>query len=196
MFGYATIPLVYISDFRNGKGHEKNIVNNGKYIVVNAKFISTDGQIKKYSNKQICPLYKDDILMVMSDLPNGRALAKCFLVDEDDKFTLNQRIGAFTVRRHDLINTKYLYYVLNRNSQLLKYDNGADQTNLRKNEILNILIHVPSIEEQQRIVNILDRFDTLCNDLSEGLPAEIEARRKQYEYYRDKLLSFEEIQKK
>ena len=196
VFGYATIPLVYISDFRNGKGHEKNIVNNGKYIVVNAKFISTDGQIKKYSNKQICPLYKDDILMVMSDLPNGRALAKCFLVDEDDKFTLNQRIGAFTVRRHDLINTKYLYYVLNRNSQLLKYDNGADQTNLRKNEILNILIPVPSIEEQQRIVNILDRFDTLCNDLSEGLPAEIEARRKQYEYYRDKLLSFEEIQKK
>ena len=196
MFGYATIPLVYISDFRNGKGHEKYIVNNGKYIVVNSRFISTDGQIKKYSNKQICPLYKDDILMVMSDLPNGRALAKCFLVDEDDKFTLNQRIGAFTVRRHDFINTKYLYYVLNRNSQLLKYDNGADQTNLRKNEILNILIHVPSIEEQQRIVNILDRFDTLCNDLSEGLPAEIEARRKQYEYYRDKLLSFEELQKK
>ena len=75
-------------------------------------------------------------------------------------------------------------------------DNGADQTNLRKNEILNILIPVPSIEEQQRIVNILDRFDTLCNDLSEGLPAEIEARRKQYEYYRDKLLSFEELQKK
>ncbi|WP_287492622.1 hypothetical protein, partial [Sellimonas sp.] len=68
--------------------------------MVNSRFISTDGQIKKYSNKQICPLYKDDILMVMSDLPNGRALAKCFLVDEDDKFTLNQRIGAFTVRRH------------------------------------------------------------------------------------------------
>ena len=44
----------------------------------------------------------------------------------------------------------------------MKYDNGADQTNLRKNEILNILIHVPSIEEQLRIVNILDRFDTLC----------------------------------
>ena len=134
--------------------------------MVNAKFISTDGQIKKYSNKQICPLYKDDILMVMSDLPNGRALAKCFLVDEDDKFTLNQRIGAFTVRRHDLINTKYLYYVLNRNSQLLKYDNGADQTNLRKNEILNILIHVPSIEETAKDCKytrpILIPFATIC----------------------------------
>ena len=49
------------------------------------------------------------------------------------------------------------------------------------------------IEEQERIVSILDRFDKLCNDISEGLPAEIEARRKQYEYYRDKLLSFEEV---
>ena len=51
-------------------------------------------------------------------------------------------------------------------------------------------IPVPPIEEQERIVSILDRFDKLYNDISEGLPAEIEARRKQYEYYRDKLLSF------
>ena len=50
---------------------------------------------------------------------------------------------------------------------------------------------LPSIEEQNRIVSILDRFDSLCNDISVGLPAEIEARQKQYEYYRDKLLSFE-----
>ena len=54
----------------------------------------------------------------------------------------------------------------------------------------------PSIEKQREIVNVLSKFHTLCNDLSKGLPAEIEARRKQYEYYRDKLLSFEELQKK
>ena len=54
-------------------------------------------------------------------------------------------------------------------------------------------IPIPPIKEQERIVSILDRFDKLCNDISEGLPAEIEARRKQYEYYRDKLLSFEEV---
>ena len=52
---------------------------------------------------------------------------------------------------------------------------------------------MPSLEEQNRIVAILDRFDKLCNDISEGLPAEIDARQKQYEYYRDKLLTFEEI---
>ena len=52
---------------------------------------------------------------------------------------------------------------------------------------------IPPIDEQHRIVEILDRFDTLCNDISTGLPAEIEARQKQYEYYRDKLLTFKEI---
>ena len=54
----------------------------------------------------------------------------------------------------------------------------------------NIVIPLPPLEEQARIVSILDRFDALCNDLSEGLPAEIEARQKQYEYYRNKLLQF------
>lgn len=71
--------------FMNGKGHEKYIEDNGKYIVVNSKFISTNGEVKKYSDLQISPLFKDMILMVMSDLPNGKALAKCFIVDEDNK---------------------------------------------------------------------------------------------------------------
>lgn len=53
-------------------------------------------------------------------------------------------------------------------------------------------VPVPSLEVQKHIVTILDHFDTLCNDLTSGLPAEIEARRKLYEYYRDKLLTFKE----
>ena len=192
------IPVVQlrnIVDFKNGKGHEKDIIAEGKYIVVNSKFISTSGEVIKYSNKQICPLYVNDILMVMSDLPNGRALAKCFVVKEDDKYSLNQRIGAFHVKDETIITTNFLFYVLNRNHQLLRYDNGADQTNLRKDDILDIQIPIPPLEEQQRIVDILDRFDTLCNDLTGGLPAEIEARQKQYEYYRDKLLTFLPLEK-
>jgi type I restriction enzyme S subunit len=58
---------------------------------------------------------------------------------------------------------------------------------------MEMAIPVPPLEEQERIVSILDRFDTLCNDITAGLPAEIEARKKQYEYYRDKLLSFKEL---
>jgi type I restriction enzyme S subunit len=83
-----------IADFRNGKGHEKAIAEDGKFIVVNSKFISTNGQVVKFTNQQISPLYIEDILIVMSDLPNGKALAKCFLVDENNRYTLNQRIGA------------------------------------------------------------------------------------------------------
>lgn len=55
-----------------------------------------------------------------------------------------------------------------------------------------VKIPLPPLEKQNRIVAILDQFDTLCNDLTSGIPAEIEARRKQYEYYRDKLLTFKE----
>lgn len=180
-----------IASFRNGKGHEKNIANNGKYIVINSKFISTNGQIVKNSDEQLSPLYTDDIAMVMSDLPNGRALAKCYLIDTDDKFTLNQRIGGFHTLDENKVVTKYLFYILDRNWQLLKYDNGVDQTNLKKDDILNISIPVPAIDVQKRLVYVLDNFEAICTDLNIGLPAEIEARQKQYEYYRDKLLSFQ-----
>ena len=188
-----SIPQLQLRDvasFRNGKGHEKNIADNGKYVVVNSKFISTNGQVIKNSNEQLSPLYFDDIAMVMSDLPNGRALAKCYLIDKDDKFTLNQRIGGFHTLDENIVVTKYLFYILDRNWQLLKYDNGVDQTNLKKDDILNISIPVPAIDVQKRLVYMLDNFDAICSDLNIGLPAEIEARQKQYEYYRDVLLTY------
>ena len=65
--------------------------------------------------------------------------------------------------------------------------------NLGLKALRNFEIPVPSIEVQQQIVSIIGNFDTICNDLSSGLPAEIEARQKQYEYYRDKLLTFKQL---
>ena len=65
--------------------------------------------------------------------------------------------------------------------------------NISQANLGRIRIPIPPLEEQQRIVNILDKFDALVNDLTSGLPAEIEARRKQYEYYRDQLLTFKEL---
>lgn len=184
-----------VANFSNGKGHEKDISEDGKYIVVNSKFISTDGQVAKYSNNQICPLYIDDILLVMSDLPNGKALAKTFIVDENDKYTLNQRIGGISVKDKNQLLPKFLHHYLNRSPQFLKYDNGVDQTNLRKDQILDFQIPMLSLAEQARIVDILDKFDALTNSISEGLPREIELRQKQYEYYRDLLLNFPKSQK-
>ena len=69
----------------------------------------------------------------------------------------------------------------------------AGQPQFNANAIKRVTIPIPPLEEQQRIVNILDKFDALVNDLTSGLPAEIEARRKQYEFYRDQLLTFKEL---
>ena len=74
---------------------------------------------------------------------------------------------------------------------MLSKKQGA-RGDLNSSIILSLAIPLPLLDEQQRIVSLLDRFDALCNDISTGLPAEIEARQKQYEYYRDKLLSFPE----
>ena len=73
-----------------------------------------------------------------------------------------------------------------------KASEGGTIPRLYNDNIAKAVIAVPSIEEQKRVVSILDRFDAICNDLTSGLPAEIEARQKQYEYYRNKLLSFKE----
>jgi len=179
-----------VFDFRNGKGHEKEIVPAGEFIVINSKFISSNGLVVKFSNRQLSPVYKGDILMVMSDLPNGKALAKCFLVDKDSTYTLNQRVCGLTIKNSKEMNPKFAFYILSRNKHLLKYNNGVDQTNLRKDDILKISIPIPSLAEQQRIVSILDKFEALTTSISEGLPKEIALRRKQYEYYRNQLLSF------
>ncbi|MBP3854409.1 MAG: restriction endonuclease subunit S [Ruminiclostridium sp.] len=86
----------------------------------------------------------------------------------------------------------YYFSTHNVRKQIVKYASFTTRATTTGDKLSKIKIPVPPLEEQERIVSILDRFDKLCNDISEGLPAEIEARRKQYEYYRDKLLTFKE----
>ena len=102
--------LTQIADYENGKAHEQDIADEGEFIVVNSKFISQDGEVKKFTNTAFCPASKGDILMVLSDIPNGKARAKCFLVEEDNHYTVNQRICRVTPRN---LNSKILYYLLN-----------------------------------------------------------------------------------
>lgn len=91
----------------------------------------------------------------------------------------------------DIIIPKYLFYLLQK-EHLEQYNTAGGVPSLTQGVLNKVQLLVPSIDEQKRIVDILDRFDVLCNDISAGLPAEIEARQKQYEYYRDKLLTFKE----
>jgi type I restriction enzyme S subunit len=93
----------------------------------------------------------------------------------------------------EAVKTKYLYYFLKSNQDSIR---GLQQTGgtpaLNRKELVQVMVAVPSPEEQERIVAILDKFDALVNDISIGLPAEIQARRQQYEHYRDRLLTFKE----
>jgi len=146
--------LSEVCDFFNGKAHEKSINENGKYKVVNSKFVSSNGTVAKRTDKAQFPLFIGDIVMVMSDVPNGKTLAKCFLIDKDDTYSLNQRVCAIRTNSFD---KKFLYYQLNRNQYFLKFNNGENQTNLRKGDILDCPLLIPPIEEQKRIVAILDK---------------------------------------
>ena len=107
--------------------------------------------------------------------------------------TLNQDMKAVVAREG--IIPRYLFHVLRgHRSSLLRSARraGGSVASLDSNKLWNFSVPVPSMNEQRRICGLFDRFDALVNDLSSGLPAEIEARRKQYECYRDKLLTFEE----
>ena len=98
---------------------------------------------------------------------------------------------CYTFDCPEYLNSRYLYYFLMTkkvkiNSQVRK----SSIPRLPKGALEQLIIPIPPLDEQERIVSILDRFDTLCNDISKGIPAEIEARQKQYEYYRERLLNF------
>ena len=94
---------------------------------------------------------------------------------------------------HHNQNPKYIAYFFQTDDfakQKRKYASGVKVVRVSSDNLAKIVIPIPPLEEQQRIVSILDRFEALTTDLQSGLPAEIEARRKQYEYYREQLLTF------
>jgi len=109
----------------------------------------------------------------------------------DKKFSITNVCGLLRVIDPQAVSTKFLFYML---GQLTKrhVSDGMGNPKLMSNVMSQIRVPVPQLEEQERIVAILDKFDTLVNDLSGGLPAEIKARRQQYEHYRDRLLTFKE----
>lgn len=158
-----------IADYESGTAHEQDIDDSGEFVVVNSKFISSDGEVKKFTNTPFCLAKKGDILMVLSDVPNGKAIAKCFLVEEDNRYTVNQRICKITPSN---LNSKILYYLLNRNPYFLAFDDGVKQTNLRKEDVLNCPLMIPEDpKEQEKIADTLSSVDDLIKAQIEKLEA-------------------------
>ncbi|WP_158694993.1 restriction endonuclease subunit S [Pediococcus inopinatus] len=148
-----------VAEYRNGKGHEKSISSNGKYIVVNSKFVSTNGLVKKFTNIQMEPLVKGDIAFVLSDVPNGRALARTFLISKNNKYSLNQRIAGITPKNN--ISSFFLSSLMNRSPYFLKFDDGVSQTNLSKKDVENFAEMYPEFFEQKKISALLKSIDNL-----------------------------------
>ena len=131
-------------------------------------------------------------VLITTEAPCGNVAQ----IDRED-VALAQRVIKYRPK-NEALNSSYLKYVMlgeEFQRKLMSAATGGTVKGIKGSKLHKLTIPVPPIEEQQRIVSILDRFDKLCNDISEGLPAEIEARQKQYEYYRDKLLTFSKASK-
>ena len=187
-----------VCHFQNGFAFQSSkFRNKGKPIlrIANIQNNSIDGDDVAYfedddyrENLERYLVKKGDIVVAMS----GATTGKIGINKTETTFYLNQRVGRFDSDETRL-KRQYLYhFLLSKSQEIYALAGGGAQPNLSTTRINSIPIPIPPLSEQQHIVDILDRFDGLVNDLTSGLPAEIEARRKQYEYYRDKLLTFKE----
>ncbi|MCR4709714.1 MAG: restriction endonuclease subunit S, partial [Clostridiales bacterium] len=134
--------------------------------------------------------HPNDIIMAVTS-ENVEDVCKCTAWVGDEDIAVS---GHTAIIRHNQ-NPKYLSYFFHSEAffkQKVKLAHGTKVIEVTPDRINDIVINLPTLKEQERVVSILDQFDSLCDDISEGLPAEIEARQKQYEYYRDKLLTFKE----
>lgn len=189
-------------EIKNGLNKEKDAFGKGQPIinftdVYNKRWLAngsfqglvdvTEEEIKRYSAKKGDVFFtrtsetKEDIGMsstLIEDIPN------CVF-------------SGFVLRARPITNLllpKFCSYYFSTNKvrdTIIRYAAFTTRATTTGPKLSKIMVPIISIEEQERIVSILDRFDSLCNNISSGLPAEIEARQKQYEYYRDKLLSFQ-----
>lgn len=174
----------FVTDDKNGVHWIKigDVLPDSKYITATQERITPDGAAKSRF------VHKGDFI-----LSNSMSFGRPYILQIDGCI----HDGWLSISDfEDYVSSDYLYHILTsgqiQQEMKKRASFGGAVQNLNSDIVKAIEIPIPKKSEQDRIVSILDRFDKLCNDISEGLPAEIEARRKQYEYYRDKLLSFEE----
>lgn len=172
-----------IADIGTGNGNTNEGLDTGKYPF----FVRS--QDIKYKNE-----YDFDETAIITS-GDGVGVGKIFHF-VSGKYALHQRAYRVHITSDNVLPKYFFYYFKNSFlTYISKASFHSSVTSIRRPMMINFPVPVPPLVVQQRIVDILDRFDTLCNDISSGLPAEIEMRQKQYEYYRDKLLTFKELKK-
>lgn len=199
LFLDTNAPKVELSELANFVyGYADNAKDIGDTRFVRITDINEQAYLKQVDQKYITMsknaekslLRKGDIIMART----GATFGKVLYFDSD--FPSVYASFLIKIIPNERLLSRYYWHFTKTSlywEQANKLVTIGGQPQFNTPAVKKIKISIPPIVEQERIVAILDRFDKLCNDISEGLPAEIEARWKQYEYYRDRLLSFKEM---
>ena len=206
VFGYVTLPMGSLFDFRNGLSKGKDFFGKGipfiRYTdVYNNRFLREDDitALVECTPAEIEKLkvHRGDVFFTRTSETAEDVGWSSVMLDNMGDCVFN----GFTIKATPKTNyllpeyCAFCFATDDFRQYITSHCAFTTRASLTGKTIAEYQLAFPSIEKQQEIVDMLSKFHTLCNDLSAGLPAEIEARQKQYEYYRDKLLSFKEIQK-
>ena len=207
MFGYAYVQLnTVIKSLNTG-------LNPRQFFKLNTEDATNYYiTIREIVNGRIVPTEKtdrinDDAMRLCNNRSNlevgdvlfsGTGTIGETAVLEEPPVNWNIKEGVYVIKPEPAsLCSKYLRYILMTKrikDAYMKKAAGGTVKSIPMKDLRLLSIPLPSMEKQRELVEVIERFDALCNDLSSGLPAEIEARQKQYEYYRDKLLSFKEAE--
>jgi anti-codon nuclease masking agent (prrB) len=199
-----------IGSFYSGlTGKSKNDFSDG-----NAKFITftnifsniavkldTDATVKISQNEKQNTVMRGDVLFTgSSEIKEESGMSSVVTMTPVEPTYLNSFSFGFRIKNEfkDDLNPefmKFLFRSKGMRKSIIKTANGVTRFNVSKKRMLDVKVPIIPLVEQNRIVVTLDKFEKLTSDISVGLPAEIEARRKQYEYYRNKLLTFKELER-
>ena len=174
---------IRITRYQNGDLKEQHVLKktyeDSPNIDTKKEFVSKDFNPKFYSQK-------NDIVVLLA----GSVVTKL----EKEGIIIPMYYAVVRVREG--FDADFVYQLLKSDifpKELHKLQEGTTLKVIKTTHLKQICLPLPDYETQKRLVNVLDNFEAICSDLNIGLPAEIEARKKQYEYYRDKLLIFKKV---
>ena len=179
------------SDFSNGNARFISYMNVYSNIALNQ---STNEFVRIHPNeKQNVLKYGDALFTGSSETPAECGMSSVVTKEPKELMYLNSFCFGFRLDDISIYNPDFLKHLLRSKAiraQIVKTANGVTRFNVSKALFAKVILPIPPIDLQVKIASILDRFETLVNDLTQGLPAEIAAVKERYEYYRNKLLTF------
>ena len=184
------------------------LTHTPKYVENGVKFISAQNTSNDYLDlENVKYISREEFESITSNAKPkrndvlftrvGSNLGHPVIVETDEELCIFVSLGFLRVKDNNLLSNKFLKHWINTEDfwrQVRKNVHGSAKVNLNTGWLRNFEINIPAMEKQQKIIEIMDKLERISNSITEGIPAEIEARQKQYEYYRDKLLTFKELE--